>query len=214
MTQDVTTPEPEVNEAPETTENETQDTDTSEPTVGEAQSDTSNKPSQVPMARLDKEIQRRKELEKELEALRAEKKDEGSSNPDKEPDVKELAKKLQTIEEREAAAKRDAIISENISKALESAPEYKDIVNMDVIKQMALNPANKDKTYTQLLDEAYGNAVGGKRTIETTTPRGGAKDTQVDIDRARKDAAYRREVLADPDLRKQYNQGLENRIPL
>jgi len=59
-----------------------------------------------------------------------------------------------------------------------------------VIKALAFNPANKNKTYSQLLDEAYGNALTGRRTIETTTPRGGAKDTKVDMQRAQSDEAF------------------------
>lgn len=101
---------------------------------------------------------------------------------------------------------------QHLNKALDNAPEYKDIVNVEVIKAMAFNPANANKTYSQLLNEAYGNAVTGRRTIETTTPRGGAKDTQLDRRRAETDTEYRREVLADPALRKQYNEGLTDRV--
>jgi hypothetical protein len=101
---------------------------------------------------------------------------------------------------------------QHLNKTLENSPEYKDIVNVDVIKALAFNPANANKTYKQLLDEAYGNAVTGRRTLETTTPRGGAKDTKLDVQRAKTDTEYRREVLKDPDLRKQYNEGLTDRV--
>jgi len=77
---------------------------------------------------------------------------------------------------------------------------------------MALNPANKDKTFSALLEEAYGSALGGKRTIETTTPRGGADNTKVDAERAQKDPEYRKEVFANPDLKKQYNESLTDRL--
>jgi hypothetical protein len=100
----------------------------------------------------------------------------------------------------------------HLKTALENAPEYKEVVNVEVIKALAFNPANANKTYKQLIEEAYGNAVTGRRTIETTTPRGGAKDTKVDMRRAQSDSAYRHEVLADPELRKQYNEGLTDRV--
>lgn len=218
MSHDNTTPEQEVKDAPEETVNDTEGTgETTEETVGSFQEETTKKekPTTVPMARLDKEIQRRKELEKELEELR-DKKDGDTSVSDVEadPDVKALAEKLAKIEEKEKAAERDVRLTQSLEKALNNAPEFRDIVNPQVIKQMALNPANKDKTMPQLLEEAYGNAISGKRTTETTTPRGGKADTKVDMDRAQKDTEYRREVLADPDMRKQYNEGLENRINL
>lgn len=210
---DTTTPETEVNESPEETVNDEQ---VAEETIGdtleETQAEETQKvPDTIPKARLDKEIQRRKDLEKKLEEL------EGSEEPESESEVKVLADKLAKIESREKAEKTAAILEKGLNKALEEAPEYANIVNHDVIKQMALNPANKDKTFTQLLDDAYGNALTGKRTVETSTPRGGAKDTKVDMTRAQRDSAYRKEVLADPALRKQYNEadgGIENRIRL
>lgn len=216
MSNDNSTLEQEVNDVPEETVNDEQESDE---TVGSYQDEEKPKenkvPENVPKARLDKEIQRRKDLETELAELKREKDaDSTVSDTEKDPEVKELAKQLAEIQEKEKRAERDAKLAAGLNKALEAAPEFKDIANADVIKQMALNPANKDKTFVQLLEEAYGNALGGRRTIETTTPRGGAKDTKVDIDRARKDSEYRREVLANPDLRKQYNESIQDRIGL
>lgn len=218
MLEEENTPDSEVNESPDETVNDEQDTveDTDE-TVSGLHDDTEKKkvPDTIPKARLDKEIQRRKELEKQLDELKQEKDtDDSVTDTDKDPDVKELAQKLANIEEKEKQARREQIFGEHLNKALENAPEYKDIVNVEVIKQMAFNPANKDKTYKQLLEEAYGNALSGKRTIETATHRGGAKDTKVDVARAQQDSEYRKQVLADPELRKQYNVGIEHRINL
>ena len=70
----------------------------------------------------------------------------------------------------------EAAFATGLEKALQNAPEYRDVVNVSVIKALAFNPANANKTYRQLLEEAYGNAITGQRTVETTTPRGGAKD--------------------------------------
>ena len=216
MTNVDNTPEQEVNEAPEETVNDEQET---EETVGSYQDEEEQKenkvPTEVPMARLNKEIDRRKALEAKLEALEKEKDaDDSVSDTDKDPDVKDLAKQLADIQAKEKRAERDVKLAQGLSKALEAAPEFKDVANADVIKQMALNPANSDKTFVQLLEEAYGNAIGGRRTIETTTPRGGAADTKVDIDRTRKDPEYRREVLSNPDMKKQYNESIQDRIGL
>lgn len=236
MSQDVKkdTNAPEVKEEAETTENkateevkettkeEAKKDETSEKkeqTIGELHKDTSSeKPKQVPIERLDKEIQKRKELERQLEEIKSQMEDEDEDpTPAEETKVDKLQKEIEQLKNKEAQKELDAVINKNIDEALKDAPEYKDIINRDVIARLIKDPANKDKTYLQVLDEAYGNAIGGKRTIETTTPRGGAEKQKVDMARAKKDPAYRKEVLKDPDLRKQYNEaegGLENRLRL
>lgn len=220
MSQDNTTVETQVNESPESTVNDVQVEAVAEPTLADLHQTTEAEPikekpkvTTVPKARLDKEIQKRKDLEAELAALRGELGDDPEVDDVEDvPEVKKLAEKLERIEKNEQMSRMEKIFHDNLSKTLENNPEYKDIVNVEVIKALAFNPANANKTYKQLLEEAYGNALGGRRTVETTVPRGGAKDTKVDMQRAKTDAAYRREVLADPDLRKQYNEGLTDRV--
>jgi hypothetical protein len=212
---DTNTPEQEVNTAQ--TNDQVADA-VAEPTVAdlhaeEPKVDTKKKVDNVPIARLNKEIQRRKELEAELKELRGDlEADPEVENVEEEPAVKKLEERLESIEKKEKLAKMEVAFQQGLDKALQNAPEYKDVVNVEVIKALAFNPANRNKTYTQLLQEAYGNALNGKRTVETTTPRGGAKDTTLDRKRAETDATYRREVLADPELRKQYNEGLTDRV--
>jgi len=213
---DVNTPEQEVNTAPESTVNDQQDT-VVEDTIGalDEPQDGHKVPESVPIARLNKEIGRRKAVEKELEELRAEKDaDTSVSDTDKDPDVKELAKKLKQIEDKEARLSYEAKITAGIEKALADNPEYTGVANTDVLKQLAANPANKDKTFSKLLEETYGHVISGKRTTETATPRGGAKEEKVDLKRAEKDVEYRRQILSDPGLKKQYNEGIEHRIGL
>lgn len=198
--------------APEVIEeqNNEQETTVAEPSVVELHQEKpkTEKPKVVPMARLDKEIQKRKDLEARLAAYE----DAVDEEVDDEPEVKKLAQKLEQIEEKDRRAALEAVFVKHFNIALENAPEYKDVVNVEVIKTMAFNPANANKTYKQLLEEAYGNALQGRPTMETATPRGGAKDSKVDMERARKDTAYRHEVLADPELKKQYNASLTDRI--
>lgn len=168
----------------------------------------------VPLSRLNKEIKKRKELEARIKELEGDILGDDSSDDEDgaETEVKQLAQKLEQIEKREQMTRLEGVFMQNLNKTLENSPEYKDVVNVEVIKQMAFNPANANKTYKQLLEEAYGNAVTGRRTIETTTPRGGAKDNKVDIALAKSDREYRHKVLADPELRKQYNEGLVERV--
>lgn len=220
MSQDNTTVETQVNESPESTVNDVQAEAVAEPTLADLhQTPEAEAPKEkpkintVPKARLDKEIARRKELEQELAALRGEaEEDPEVDDVDDVPEIKKLADKLEQIERKENMSRMERVFYENISKTLDNNPEYKDVVNIEVIKTLAFNPANANKTYKALLEEAYGNATPGRRTVETTVPRGGAKDTQLDRKRAETDVAYRREVLADPELRKQYNEGLTDRV--
>jgi hypothetical protein len=222
MSQDTPTPEQEVNDAPETTENNEQEDNTdAEPSVADLHEEETKteepkekkKVDSVPMARLNKEIQRRKDLEAELKELRGELEDDPEvEDVEANPEVQKLAERLESIEKKEKLAKREAAFQQGLSKALENAPEYKDVVNAGVIRALAFDPANANKTYKQLLEEAYGNAITGRRTVETTTPRGGAKDAKLDMKRAQTDPAYRKEVLRDPELRKQYNEGLTDRV--
>jgi hypothetical protein len=189
----------------------------SEPTVEDLHPKVEDKklPDTVPYNRLSKEVAKRKALEKELAELRSqlvEDEDMSSADVDDMPDVKKLAAELEGIKKKEQMAELNKRFETHYQKAMENMPEYKDVANIEVIRQLAFNPSNANKTYKQLLEETYGNVLSGRRTIETTTPRGGAKDSKLDIERARKDASYRHEVLADPDLRRQYNEGLADRI--
>jgi hypothetical protein len=117
---------------------------------------------------------------------------------------KELGNRLKPLEEKERAEKIQKVFDTHFSKALGDMDEYKEIVNKDVIFALSLNPQNSSKTIPQLIEETYGSAVRGRRSMETTTPRGGAPAGEFDPDRANRDASYLKEVLKDPQLRKSY----------
>lgn len=122
-----------------------------------------------------------------------------------------LTSKLQALEDKERLEKIDAAFQKGLGKALEQAPEYEKIVNKEVIKALSLDPRNANKTINQLIDEAYGHLVVGKRTIE---PANGSSrnDNTIDMDKVNTDKEYLKKVLADPVLKKQYNEGLVNRL--
>lgn len=209
-----------------------------EPTVAQMMGE--KKVENVPIARLNKEIQRKKELEKEVQELREKLASGTTTDTQVTSDLKALAEehnidptfldklaktikaqaesdieeKLRPLTEREAREARDKAFNEHFSKTLEAMPEFKDVVNASVIKQMAMNPENAEKTFSQLIEEAYGSSIQGKRTIETNTPRGGGKHEGLDIERAQKDTKYYKEVMANPVLKAQYNEGLTSRIRL
>lgn len=99
----------------------------------------------------------------------------------------------------------DTAFANAYSSALSRAPEFASISNADVIKTLSLQPQNQGKTIPQILEETYGNAISGKRTIETTTPGGGKEPEALDYDRAVKDTEYFKEVMNNPKLKAEYN---------
>lgn len=112
----------------------------------------------------------------------------------------------QLVEQR--AKKFEKAFENAYSEALDRGPEFKTIANADVIKQLALLPQNAKKTLSQILEDTYGNALTGKRTIETTKPGGGKDPEPLDFNRASKDTSYFLEVMADPKKKAQYNEAM------
>lgn len=132
---------------------------------------------------------------------------------DTEKDLEErVASKLKPIEEREKGEKITKIFNEHFEKVIDELPEYKDIVNKDVIKKLSLDPENSNKTFQQLIEETYGRSIRGKKTLESTTPRGGKEPEEIDYTRAAKDSAYYKEIMSNPTLKKEYNGNLMSRI--
>lgn len=126
----------------------------------------------------------------------------------------ELEAEVKPIKEKELAQKREEIFTENYNKTLEAMPEYKDLAQKEVIKALAMNPANANKTFAQILEMSYGHLVKGKKTIEQTTPRGGNDNEEIDFNKAQRDHKYFVEIMADPKLKAKYNEDLHKRIKL
>jgi hypothetical protein len=93
-------------------------------------------------------------------------------------------------------------------------PEYKNIANKDVIKSLSLDPKNANKTFAKILEDSYGHLITGKKTLEKTTVRGGNSDSPIDFNKAAKDMEYYKEIMANPELKKKYNESLTDRIKL
>lgn len=116
--------------------------------------------------------------------------------------VEQAVKPLQA---EKTQKKIDEVFAEHFGKAMAEMPEFKEIVNPEVIKTLSLDPKNANKTFKQIIEETYGNALTGKRTIETTTPGGGKDTDPLDFAKARKDPAYFDTVMANPRLKAEYN---------
>lgn len=121
---------------------------------------------------------------------------------------------LAPLKERERAEKIDAAFKKHFGDAMEAMPEYKEVVNAEVIKTLSLDPKNKDKTFAQIIEETYGHAITGKRTIETTMPGGGKEPSEIDYAKAGKDPEYFKTIMANPALKAEYNKSLHKRLRL
>ena len=233
--QDTTTNEPEVKEVqPEAP------TEQKEQTVAELneQAEPESKPETVGLDKFLDEKKARKALEKEVATLREQIKQGGSKEdladglaelaeeyPDVDPKFlsklskslkdeakKELDAKLKPLEERERAEKLNTAFNKAYNEVIGRMPEYAGIVNPEVIKALTLDGRNSNKTLSQLIEDTYGNAITGRRSIETTTPAGGKEPEKVDKDRMTNDPKYYDEVMKNPTLKKEYNEDLINRV--
>lgn len=120
---------------------------------------------------------------------------------------------VRPLKEAEQASKLDKVFNENYDKTLSEMPEYAKLVNKEVIRSLAFDPRNADKTFAQIFESSYGHLVTGKKTLETTKARGGKSDTTIDFARAQRDGEYFKEIMADPELKREYNKDLHKRIP-
>lgn len=123
-------------------------------------------------------------------------------------------RKMRPINERERAARIDKVFEEHFATAMERMPEFKGVVNKSVIKTLSLDPTNASKTFTQIIEDTYSAAVPGKRSIEQKQPGGGKEPGEIDFAKAKKDTEYFKTIMADPVLKKKYNEGLVNRVGL
>jgi len=132
----------------------------------------------------------------------------------------EYDSKLKPILEKEEKAQFKVTFDQKYNLALENMPEYKTVVNPQVIETLFLlrdssgKLVNGNKTIEQLIEDTYSNAIGGKRTLETTTPRGGKEPTEIDFNKASTNAEYFKEIMANPTLKAKYNKNIEDRLNL
>lgn len=129
--------------------------------------------------------------------------------------VKPLAEKEKSEEAQTKAERIDRIFKENFDKTIAAMPDFKDVAEPDVIKSLTLDPANRDKTFAQIIEKAYGHLVKGKgKTLDTNTPGGNKEPAAIDYDKASKDGEYFKTIMADPAQRKEYNANLHKRLKL
>lgn len=124
---------------------------------------------------------------------------------------KELNPKLSKIERERAIEARDRKFKELFTKTLKDNPEYEGIVNENVLRTLAFDPSNGKKTLPQILEEAYGDAIQGKRTIENGSGGGGRRDSG-EVDLSNPSEADMEKINADPVLKKQWVEQTEEAL--
>jgi len=117
-----------------------------------------------------------------------------------------ITSRLKPLEAKEKEEKINNAFNTHFDLAMKDMPEFKNIVNPEVIKTLSLDPKNKNKTFKQIIEDTYGYALTGKRTIDTTIPDGGKDSEVLNYDRAEKDPAYFKEVMGNPRLKAEYNK--------
>lgn len=123
---------------------------------------------------------------------------------------KEMDNDLKPLREEAKKERINSAFETHFNKALELAPEYKGIANAEVIKTLSLDPKNAKKTFVQIIEDAYGSAVVGRRPMDSTTTRGGHEPESVDLDRASRDEKYLEQVLSNPKSKKEYNDAMQS----
>lgn len=81
---------------------------------------------------------------------------------------KDYTPKIMKIEQERRLEQANSKFEELYSKTLKDMPEYDGIINKDVIKSLAFATSNGKKTLPQLIEETYGAAVQGRKSIEST----------------------------------------------
>jgi len=79
---------------------------------------------------------------------------------------KDYSPKITKIESERSQEKMDVKFNELYANVLADMPEYKNVVNKNVIKTLVFNPENAKKTLPQIVEEVYGASIAGKKSIE------------------------------------------------
>ena len=117
-----------------------------------------------------------------------------------------ISSRFQPLEEKDRQAKIDNAFNTHFKIAMDKMPEFSTIVNPEVIKILSHDTKNASKTFSQIIEETYGNSLTGKRTIETTISGGGKDADPLNFQKARSNSDYFDVVMANPRLKAEYNE--------
>lgn len=120
----------------------------------------------------------------------------------KEEARKELQPEIDNLRNKDRATNVQSTLKKMLNDSITRNPEYQEVVNEDVILQLANDPKNRKKTMSQLIEETYGKVLErGSRSIETQT---GGRNKPSEPDFNKMTESEESEVYKDPELRKKY----------
>ncbi len=105
------------------------------------------------------------------------------------------------LEAERQSEKLETVFNQVYDKVTKENPDVANLANKEVIRQLAMSPANKNKTVSQLLEETYGATVKNKTSIESARPAH-SKDKQTDFSKMSAEEAN--EASVDPDRKGDY----------
>jgi AraC-like DNA-binding protein len=121
---------------------------------------------------------------------------------------KDFSPKISQIERERAIEKAERKFEEAYSKALAENPEFNGIVNKDVIKTLAFSQQNSKKTLSEIIDDTYGSAVQGKKSIETQ--HASKQPTEVDYNNPK--SADWDKIESDPTAKEKWSKEAAEQI--
>ncbi len=121
---------------------------------------------------------------------------------------KDFSPKLAKIENERSQEKMTQKFNELYDNTLKEMPEFKGIVNKEVIKSLAFNPENAKKTLPEIMEEAYGAAVTGKKSMETSK---GGREPEVPNTKSPSKEDWDK-IESDPRAKEEWSKNTEAQI--
>ena len=150
------------------------------------------------------------ELLKEIGKVIAENKKDAMDSVDQK--INAILPKFAELENSKKIEQFNKVFSDRFDTLIADQPEYKDVANMEVLKQLAMLPSNSHLTLNQLAENTYGNAVKGKKSIESGKSSGGSDTASVDFSKMT-DEQWET-VKQSPELKAAYGEYITKHVQL
>lgn len=117
------------------------------------------------------------------------------------------ADKLKPFEEKVAQEKLEKAFQEQYKIAMAKlGSDFDGLVDPEEVKELSQLPKNRNKTFSEIIENRYGSLLTGKRTIDIAKPAGGKEPESLDVARARIDPEYFQQIMSSPKLKAAYNE--------
>jgi hypothetical protein len=121
---------------------------------------------------------------------------------------KDYSPKIAKLEQQTQIERMEKRFEDLYTKELKQMSEYEGLVNKEVIKTLAFNPANSKKTIGQIIEDTYGNALQGRKSIESTHASRGTEAPDL-VNPTDEDMA---KIDADPKLKDEYSKEIQRQV--